>query len=311
MAHVVIWIQIVTLMAGTAVLFETLRIYRSRRYPFLKPMGGCLLCLNLSFLANAVSDYLLVNFFGDLALFKSSIYMHVADPLSGLFFVGLVYFMVRLSRSLLDRRPIRRLPWIFATAGLIIVVRTLVAILSDPPASSWRWLDGVYIGVMISLFLVAYGLLVHFVLAGRRLADDNTSKMLTTLGLFYLGGCTLILVSSMVAGPWHRGIHGLIALLFNLFPFYWYRRYLFRLGNALPYQAAAADLERLRDQYGISARQLEILELLLHGKSNREIAAVLFIAPHTVKNHIYGLYQKLGVKSRFELVNLLLEYVKK
>ena len=43
--------------------------------------------------------------------------------------------------------------------------------------------------------------------------------------------------------------------------------------------------------------------------SNREIANTLFIAPHTVKNHIYSLYQKLNVKNRYQLVNLFLEYI--
>ena len=49
----------------------------------------------------------------------------------------------------------------------------------------------------------------------------------------------------------------------------------------------------------------------LHGKSNRDIAEALYIAPHTVKNHVYRLYQKLGIKSRFELVSLFLDYAKR
>jgi len=45
----------------------------------------------------------------------------------------------------------------------------------------------------------------------------------------------------------------------------------------------------------------------LQGKSNKEIEHQLFISPHTVKNHIYSLYQKAGVKSRGQLVHLLLQ----
>ncbi|MET0750869.1 MAG: LuxR C-terminal-related transcriptional regulator, partial [Solirubrobacterales bacterium] len=36
------------------------------------------------------------------------------------------------------------------------------------------------------------------------------------------------------------------------------------------------------------------------GRTNREIAAVLFLSPHTVKEHASALYRKLGVKNRAE-----------
>jgi DNA-binding CsgD family transcriptional regulator len=49
------------------------------------------------------------------------------------------------------------------------------------------------------------------------------------------------------------------------------------------------------------------MELILQGKSNKEIEDVLFISYNTVKNHIYNLYQKLGVKSRGQLINFILE----
>jgi len=63
----------------------------------------------------------------------------------------------------------------------------------------------------------------------------------------------------------------------------------------------------LCDQYGLSKREGEILGLLLRGKSNREIDRELFISPHTVRNHIHNVYQKLGVGSRLELMNFVRE----
>jgi len=59
--------------------------------------------------------------------------------------------------------------------------------------------------------------------------------------------------------------------------------------------------------YAISNREREIMELILQGKSNKEIEESLFISYNTVKNHIYNLYQKLGVKSRGQLIHLVLE----
>jgi len=48
----------------------------------------------------------------------------------------------------------------------------------------------------------------------------------------------------------------------------------------------------------LTRRQHEILELLVQGKSNRDIAAVLDLSENTVKVHVAGVFQKLGVHSR-------------
>jgi len=58
---------------------------------------------------------------------------------------------------------------------------------------------------------------------------------------------------------------------------------------------------------GISEREEEIIELLIKGLSNAQIAEGLFISPKTVKNHIYHIYQKLGIKSRLQLMNKFLK----
>jgi len=54
----------------------------------------------------------------------------------------------------------------------------------------------------------------------------------------------------------------------------------------------------------LSQQELKIKELILEGKSNKEIASELFISVSTVKTHINNLYKKLGVSSRDELKNL-------
>jgi two-component system, NarL family, nitrate/nitrite response regulator NarL len=54
-------------------------------------------------------------------------------------------------------------------------------------------------------------------------------------------------------------------------------------------------------QRQFSDRELEVLRLVVAGKSNTEIAGVLGITPEGVKSHLYeGLFPKLGVKSRAE-----------
>ncbi len=53
---------------------------------------------------------------------------------------------------------------------------------------------------------------------------------------------------------------------------------------------------------GVTAREAEIIRLLLEGKDNRRITEELFISDHTVKNHIHNIYRKLGIRNRIQLV---------
>jgi DNA-binding CsgD family transcriptional regulator len=53
-----------------------------------------------------------------------------------------------------------------------------------------------------------------------------------------------------------------------------------------------------RDVHRLSAREMEVMSLIADGQTNGEIAARLFLAEKTVKNHVRRIYSKLGVGSR-------------
>jgi NarL family two-component system response regulator LiaR len=50
----------------------------------------------------------------------------------------------------------------------------------------------------------------------------------------------------------------------------------------------------------LSQRELEVLKLMVEGKSNPEIAAVLYLSPNTIKTHIRGIMNKLAVDDRVQ-----------
>lgn len=53
----------------------------------------------------------------------------------------------------------------------------------------------------------------------------------------------------------------------------------------------------------LSLREREIFSLIIEGKSNTEIAKILFIGVGTVKNHVHNIYKKLETSSRKETIN--------
>ena len=68
-------------------------------------------------------------------------------------------------------------------------------------------------------------------------------------------------------------------------------------------RAAGLDMPReFRRPEPLSVREREVYELLVCGRSNREIAQRLFISESTTKVHVRHIFEKLGVHTRAEAV---------
>ena len=70
-----------------------------------------------------------------------------------------------------------------------------------------------------------------------------------------------------------------------------------RLVTALADELTAAS-KRDRQAETLSEREVEILQLVAFGQTNRDVAGKLFISPDTVKTHLEHIYQKLGATDR-------------
>ncbi len=73
-------------------------------------------------------------------------------------------------------------------------------------------------------------------------------------------------------------------------------------GTHVSERAAARLAERAMAGGPLSAREIEVLKWIAEGKSNKEIAALLFISEGTVKTHVLSIHEKLGVSDRTEAV---------
>jgi DNA-binding NarL/FixJ family response regulator len=56
------------------------------------------------------------------------------------------------------------------------------------------------------------------------------------------------------------------------------------------------------NDYGLTTRERETLETLARGFSQREVAEILGVSPHTIVSHVKAIYQKMAVNSRSEAV---------
>jgi DNA-binding CsgD family transcriptional regulator len=162
---------------------------------------------------------------------------------------------------------------------------------------------------MAVFFILEIILLVRLWHKSAGVTDALRARLGKSFAAFYLARYLIIPLFIILVPPIVRGFFFILFL--NAVPIVWlrifFRAYEVRLGLAGAGRPAvgAADLDTFCRTFDISKRERDILGLILAGKSNRDIERELFISYHTVKNHVYNLFHKLGVKNRFELARLV------
>ncbi len=80
------------------------------------------------------------------------------------------------------------------------------------------------------------------------------------------------------------------------------------LGSRLWAEQARAERARIGGRSkagGLTATEAQVAALVAEGRTNKEVAAALFVTASTVEAHLSGVYRKLGVRSRTELARAL------
>ncbi|MES2378415.1 MAG: helix-turn-helix transcriptional regulator [Bacteroidota bacterium] len=58
-------------------------------------------------------------------------------------------------------------------------------------------------------------------------------------------------------------------------------------------------------RYGVSAREIQVLRLVLQGKTYAQVSDLLYISKKTVDSHVQNIYAKVGVRNKLELIQKL------
>jgi DNA-binding CsgD family transcriptional regulator len=142
---------------------------------------------------------------------------------------------------------------------------------------------------------------------GRRSSSDRRRSNKAFAWLFL----SRLLVQLMVAVLllmqvrfWSIALSKVLILYTDLIPIFWMARFFIPWAGSLGKTIGnRVDLQALQKAHGLSAREMEVLMLVLDGKSYKQIEESLFISIHTVKSHVYSLYRKMKLKSRHQLIH--------
>jgi DNA-binding CsgD family transcriptional regulator len=114
-------------------------------------------------------------------------------------------------------------------------------------------------------------------------AQEVQPDLLPRARLRTASGHWLVLHASRLAGP---GAQGQIAVIFEV---------------ARPAEIAPLIVQA----YDLTRRESEILQSVVRGLSTNEMAETFAISSHTVQDHLKAIFEKVGVRSRRELVGQL------
>ena len=312
MIHIEIFSYVLNLMIGAGLIVYTYQMVKTYSTSFLRPLLYFIVFSNLLFLIGLITEYCCAYMFGNCLLFQTSALMDRISPFGSLFLIGRTASFIWLILAF-QGKPV------FSKARLVLIPGTILTLFffgfriigSPNEAMQHSLVVGnryIYMAT-VGLFHLA---LVLLVILGIITKDRSKQTLMLSFGLFYLLGHGVLITARWFPMTPQVIIVLITLIIFNLFPFFWLKRFFLRYHeNTISGIEDRADIENLYNQYRVSKREREIAGLILHGKSNKEIESKLFISIHTVKNHIYSLYQKLGVKSRGQLIHFLMESQKR
>ena len=307
MAHALIFMNVVVLLIGSWAAFSLKNRLEHTQEEVLRPVTHHLVFIVAAVFMNLVVRYAYLNLVDDGFATTRPAWM-AALVLPGFFVeAGVAWSLIQTAFAFRERRPSRWADRLFL-AGIVALGMTLVAgVTIALRGGGVRLLLASYGAVAVAAMVVVVVGLVLMVIGVGPAITPARRRDERVLGLLWLSGWLAFAASPLFPADARSLTATLAWLWLVLAPLVWLK---FEFSG--PYdRAPGADertaLDTIASTSGITKREREIIELIVQGKSNKEIEELLFISVHTVKNHVYNIFRKLGVTRRGQLVRLVME----
>ena len=267
-----------------------------------------------TYFALVVAGYGLVNWIGPSMLSMAAepddagslhavyLFLAVAVPIA----LTKLWLFIYLFQVMLDRSLSRRQTQIFAgfsVAAILALGATLYSDIEAQNATSsivFATLFGVL--VLALTFVVVADFLAHAEALGDRVLRKIARRLGWTYFLGYFVYASPYYIVYFVDLPWYSLAGPYIYYALHLVPIVFIQQFARRLDQLGQSRVTRSpNIDSVVSRYDISAREKAIMILLIDGLNNAEIAEKLSRSPNTIRNHVYNIYKKLGVKNRIQL----------
>lgn len=226
-----------------------------------------------------------------------------------------IYFLIELTAAILEKAISLLFKRCFTVISLafILIYVVSVKLYFDSGLENWMLRITEIAGALTVIAQLAIILFLFF--ASKSIAEKQKRSAVRIFALLFLTGFLLYVMFSysllFTRMTWIVQAVPLLYFLVPLPPLVFSWRFLGAYYLEHPLLPASGDnLNRFAAAQHLTGRELEIVRMLLNGKSNNEIAEELYLSPHTVRNHLANIYKKIKVKNKLQLSYLVRNFFK-
>ena len=311
MRHIAILSMFLAIPMGVIAIGRLASAYQKYRFAYLKTLRSLWLIELIQLCLMLVNSYILTNvydrFTSRAGVVSESLY-RLVEASAHLLWVYLVLLLFLQLFNLKLAKITRHA--LFVTAMLLLVSILALTAYSIVDLTIYPVLMG-YILIVLGAFIYVLFVGGNFFLFARRTADKTSRNILLQFGLFYFIPLAILLIMAffhlfytldndflLLFSALHSSlIYALTLFYLNRF----IRKYQVGVGD----HHAEDDLLKSRfAAFNLTKREQEVVMLICEGKTNQEIADILFLSLLTVKGYVFKIFQKTRVKNRVQLSNL-------
>jgi DNA-binding CsgD family transcriptional regulator len=314
MGHLSLILIILAFGLGTATSAHAFLFYKRFPIRYLKSHSTLLILLNTVVFLGLLFNYIQLNMINQSSLNTASIFFFGYYTVLSVLTAFLLYFFIGLVLELSKKnwpKKWRILYWIYFIG--LILGQIVYSLLNPEPEQNVPYAI-FFMGIAVSFFLVSFVFIFLLYFYSRGLEARIQKRLLKALSLFLflIFTAALILDASQIfevvtleqyllyKSVVIYGLNLVSLVKLNGFVRNLYPRETGPLGTDV-------STEHLFQKYKLTQREQEVVRLICSGKSSKDIEQELFLSPHTIKEYIYRIYRKTGVKNRVQMVNLFRE----
>ncbi len=292
MQHVAVLVNLFSLILGVIAGSTLITRYRTQPSKLLSKFLNFFFAYSYLIIVAALFSYLVINV---------SSAPWIQSLFACLVFIGMSFLILTLPGYIFEEIG-QRIPGWFSK---VILIAAIITGLQAPVL----WFTARYLGVILPiitafipfLFVITITLYRQRVYNRRNIRKWIQKKELMSFYIFVLFFILAGIETFYGSYIYHEGTFIVISLplAYSLSAFQIIKTYSGQSGRTVK-----ALTEQIISKFNLTSREIEIAEKILAGASNKEIAYDLELSQNTVRNHIYNLYQKLGIQKRMDLVKL-------
>jgi len=304
MAHFVVVIYFVSIVVGCSALLLFWIIYIKSKIQIIKQYVIFMLLYTI---------YLLIQIFN---IYMRTVIQHSSPDVyifsNFFYFVWFIFFIYETPyffHALLNISFTKLNKIIFGSMSLITFILLIVPfIVKNEPQEILKIIKFELQVICYSFFMIVLFYIVYLIWINRKkIKGEINKKILNTifkLCVIFLPGFLADSFSQKLQVEWKIIPYGFefsifFYLTWNIISIIYVVQYF--ISRTAIVRAPTITQEFIK-KYSISEREREIIELIIKGYSNKQIAETLFISLQTIKNHVYNIFRKVGVESRTKLI---------